>query len=555
MSNFSPKNNKKDKKKKRKKKARSRSRKRKGLATKTKSTAVESTEGNGAGIRDTASPSPSSKGTIKKKAQRKWGNIRKAVEVASSKEDDRTTTSAMQTTFLKRIIGKKKSVRIDSKTSPKDIEKKMAMMDSEINNLDRDIVNMNADMKKYSNAFYNLGKDFSSIEIDAKDGKPKKKWTKGELADKISWLTRSTAQLKSIKKKKVEEKETELKKIADMNLIGDEAKKVSSDIKKIEKAITDIDSIEPDGEGEDGEKDDKKKPTKDELEKEIDELKKEKNRLKNKRKKKRKKRNKDDKKKLKKLKALEAKMGDPENWMGKKGVEKHLKAIEEQGAHAFINPENDNNIKTTWGGWGLDKNFVAPQGEANEMMEKAIRQDGKGIADLEKDLGVGVGDWILKSRTEDGKYIMKRYMINPNKIKDAGLDMARGAENQAYDDEWVAGGKTLGGNTEATVKAFRGDDFKKALADGTITIAEVDMTESTRRGVTAAIAHYDKLITDNPNHNSPEVMALRKKKNSLQIMEAKDQIIETENQSRDLNEQLTRLEKEKSELDSPPVGV
>lgn len=154
------------------------------------------------------------------------------------------------------------------------------------------------------------------------------------------------------------------------------------------------------------------------------------------------------------------------------------------GAHAFIDPQTSGKIKgdivdANFEGWGVDANFVAPLNEAEELHQRAIA--GEGIVTLEKELGISKYVW---SRTEwNPKKEMVRWTIpKPLDFKlennDDFINMATGNETGALVNEWVAGGFTLGGMTEAVVKAIPRPRLLKSLHDGEITDKTVVYTKT-----------------------------------------------------------------------------
>ena len=139
------------------------------------------------------------------------------------------------------------------------------------------------------------------------------------------------------------------------------------------------------------------------------------------------------------------------------------------GAHAFITPEKNKNIKGDWG-WGLDKNFVTPLREAEVLVNEA--QGEKGIFTLEEKLGIPhLKPWSWASEEKNPENIMWRYII-PNP-QDYNLNMASGKEIGAYKEEWIAGGKTLGGGYEAVIDKIPRVKLLLEIAKGKILTEEV----------------------------------------------------------------------------------
>lgn len=144
-------------------------------------------------------------------------------------------------------------------------------------------------------------------------------------------------------------------------------------------------------------------------------------------------------------------------------AKEHLKKFEK--SHAFISEWAFGNILNVWKAWGADANFVSPLAEAESFYKQAV--DGEGIATLEKALGIGAGGWSNKGQTST---IYRFIVTDPDKFK---LRLPSGAENQAYQEEWLSGGKTLGGGSEAVIKNMTLDDLRESVSSGGIEIHKV----------------------------------------------------------------------------------
>ena len=169
-----------------------------------------------------------------------------------------------------------------------------------------------------------------------------------------------------------------------------------------------------------------------------------------------------------KVVAAKAKIPRPEEIFTQDAIAKHLSKFAD-GAHAFIDPNTSGKIRgdiedIKFKGWGLDANFVTPLVEAEALHQKAM--NGEGIITLENELGIGKCNW---SRTDwNPKKEMVRWRIpKPLNLKLENnipfLSMATGNETGALVNEWVAGGFTLGGMTEAVVQAIPRDSLMKSL--------------------------------------------------------------------------------------------
>ena len=170
-------------------------------------------------------------------------------------------------------------------------------------------------------------------------------------------------------------------------------------------------------------------------------------------------------------------IGGPETFMWPEEIEKHLGVFKQGGAHAFITEFHHNGFSGDWGGWGKenDRNFVAPLPAANELVEKAI--NGQGIRTLEIALGIPAWSWVDKCP----RGIIYRYIVKPENIDKAGLEMAKGFEGSAYAKEWIAGGETEGGEKEAVIKVFRtkeGEKFNDAISN-VINVEVLDLSKQT----------------------------------------------------------------------------
>ncbi len=144
-------------------------------------------------------------------------------------------------------------------------------------------------------------------------------------------------------------------------------------------------------------------------------------------------------------------------------AKKHLKKFEK--SHAFISEWAFGNILNVWKAWGADANFVSPLAEAESFFKQAV--EGEGIATLEKVLGIGAGAWSNKGQTST---IYRFIVTDPDKFN---LRLPSGAENQAYQEEWLSGGKTLGGGSEAVIKNMTLDDLRESVSTGGIEIYKI----------------------------------------------------------------------------------
>jgi hypothetical protein len=165
-------------------------------------------------------------------------------------------------------------------------------------------------------------------------------------------------------------------------------------------------------------------------------------------------------------------IGGPETFMSQEEIDLHLNLFKIGGAHAFITNWHHGNFNGEWNGWGQDRNFVAPLPRANELVADAKNKEG--IRTLEEALGIPAWSWVDKCPNG----IIWRYIIEPDKIEKAGLSMAGGKESGAYGGQWIAGGETEGGEKEATIAVFKGEEFQKALRD-VIKVEALDLSAQT----------------------------------------------------------------------------
>jgi hypothetical protein len=166
--------------------------------------------------------------------------------------------------------------------------------------------------------------------------------------------------------------------------------------------------------------------------------------------------------------AAKARIPTPQQIFTDEAIAKHLGKFA-KGAHAFIDPETSGKIKGTipdsnFTGWGADANFVAPLGEAEDLHQRALKE--KGIITIEEELGIG-GFWWSRSDRNFEKQMVRWTIPEPQNFKlednQPFLSMATGNETGALVHEWVAGGFTLGGMTEAVVRAIPRGQLMRAL--------------------------------------------------------------------------------------------
>jgi hypothetical protein len=161
-------------------------------------------------------------------------------------------------------------------------------------------------------------------------------------------------------------------------------------------------------------------------------------------------------------------IASPEELFTEDQIKAHLGNFA-NGAHAWISPEKNKNIKGDWG-WGLDQNFVGTISEADALVSKA--QSEKGIFTLEEAYGIDhMESWSWANKENNPDNTMWRYIIP--KPQNYNLKMASGKESGAYKDMWAAGGKALGGANEAVIDRVPKIKLLLDIAKGNIITEEV----------------------------------------------------------------------------------
>ena len=148
-----------------------------------------------------------------------------------------------------------------------------------------------------------------------------------------------------------------------------------------------------------------------------------------------------------------------------KYAQQHIEKFTASGAHAFIPTWAFGKILNEWKNWGSGTNFVSPLPDANALLNEA--KTGGGITHIEKKLGVPFGNWSDKGTID---IIYRFIVVDPKQFK---VRLPTGKEGQAYQNEWLSGGKTLGGGNEAVIDAMTLQDLKDSLAAGAIQIKKV----------------------------------------------------------------------------------
>ncbi len=198
-------------------------------------------------------------------------------------------------------------------------------------------------------------------------------------------------------------------------------------------------------------------------------------------------------------------ISDPTAYMSTPEIAVHLKEFKE-GAHAFIKPEFHEKISKEgkdggFGGWGRDANFVAPLSEANSLVAEAHKKAG--LLTVEQRLGIPSGkDWSWAHPQKNPESKLFRYILR--KPDAFGLRMATGRESGAYKEEWEAGGKTLGGGSEAVIDKLSLGDLNDAKSRGDLEVKEESFPETPTpgggaQGVTAPSAGATPPVPTTPS--------------------------------------------------------
>lgn len=135
-----------------------------------------------------------------------------------------------------------------------------------------------------------------------------------------------------------------------------------------------------------------------------------------------------------------------------------------KGAHAFVSNEaylkirGEHLTEKNFNAWGSASNFVAPLSDADELIEEAAADGGRGLFHLEEALGIPKMSWVNQCRSSDyGIWRLK--ILKPEALN---LRIPSGGEYGAYGSwvdkggeahrgEWRPGGRTLGGAKEAVI--------------------------------------------------------------------------------------------------------
>lgn len=181
---------------------------------------------------------------------------------------------------------------------------------------------------------------------------------------------------------------------------------------------------------------------------------------------------------------------EPEVLLGTELVKTHLNRFRgySGGASRFDTPTNFERMKKEWGFGKEGGAFIATKTESlaaqSEAQKKVTDQEVAegtlpGLWHLADALSVPPPNWIDKSlggKQDNPNHKMIRTDIpNPEKFD---LAVVKGNEMSAYQKEWLAGGKTLGGKNEAKIKNMNKDKFLSEIMWGNVKPKPVDFEET-----------------------------------------------------------------------------
>ena len=104
--------------------------------------------------------------------------------------------------------------------------------------------------------------------------------------------------------------------------------------------------------------------------------------------------------------------------------------------------------------------------DGERLFKNAVHSDG--ISSLETALGIKPGNWSDKGKTNE---IYRFIVRDPKKFQ---IRLPTGVEGQAYQNEWLFGGRTLGGAPEAIINAMSLEELKTNVSSGVIEIELVN---------------------------------------------------------------------------------
>jgi len=192
-----------------------------------------------------------------------------------------------------------------------------------------------------------------------------------------------------------------------------------------------------------------------------------------------------------KRKGIDRELPEPEDLLTTATIKTHLNKFRgySGGASRFDTPKNFEQMKTEWGFGREGGAFIATKTESLEAQIKAqekvtdqeVAEGSKlpGLWSLASDLAVPPENWIDKSlggKQDNPNHKMIRTDIpDPEKFD---LAMVKGNEMSAYQKEWLAGGKTLGGKNEAKIKKMNKEKLNSEIMWGNVKPNPVEFKET-----------------------------------------------------------------------------
>jgi hypothetical protein len=214
------------------------------------------------------------------------------------------------------------------------------------------------------------------------------------------------------------------------------------------------------------------------------------------------------------------KIGSVDEYMGSRDDpnSKQSKHLEQflGGGHAFItvwhhkNFFNLNEDGSGWGGWGQDANFIAPLGEADQLVADAAADGARGIWDLEVALGIPTGSWVSKCAPN---YSIYRYKVH--KPAELNMRIPSGNESGAYASwwdnqdnyqagQWQPRGRTEGGAAEAVIDKISLAELQTIGKDVLEIVEDTSLAANTRRVVAEQDAAKARGSSDETSDSTDE---------------------------------------------------
>lgn len=149
--------------------------------------------------------------------------------------------------------------------------------------------------------------------------------------------------------------------------------------------------------------------------------------------------------------------------------------------HCWISEYAWTSIHKKFEAWGPGSNFVGTISAADKLLNslKTVTAENntlraeRRINILEQKLSVPKGAWAMNGK-DKSMNIYRFKIMDPSQMH---VSLPKGNEAGVDYSQWIAGGKTLGGLQESVMRCFLLDDFKKAVANGSIKVTLVDMSK------------------------------------------------------------------------------